>query len=57
MRNVINMIKLNKLIKLIKFVSEAKNDLWDYDMPNVEELTLVRAYQRKPPSMIRTRFR
>ena len=44
-------------LHLAKFVSEAKNDLWAYGMPNVEELILVRTYQRKQSSKIRTRFR
>ena len=35
----------------------AKNDKWDYDMRVVEEVTVVWAYQRKPPSKIRTRYR
>ena len=42
-------------LHLAKFVSVAKNDVLDYGMPNVEKLTLVRTYQRKPPSKIRTR--
>ena len=42
---------------LAKFVSVAKNDEWDYGMRDVEEVTLVRTYQRKPPSKIRTRYK
>ena len=35
----------------------AKNDKWNYGMRVVEEVTLVRTYQRKPPSKIRTKYR
>ena len=34
----------------------AKNDLCEYGMRDIEDVTLVRKYQRKPQSKIRTRY-